>query len=64
MEQKTGEIKNTRQKEVSAGSMGCIHSTSTDRMKKYGHTTDTGGIPIKADPEVHPEILQLAQVSH
>lgn len=49
---------------MNAGSMGCIHSTSTDRMKKYGHATDTGGIPIKADPEVHPEILQLAEVSH
>lgn len=44
--------------------MGCIHSTSTDSMKKYGHAADTGGIPIKADPEVHPEILQLAEVSH
>ncbi|XP_044036465.1 tensin-2-like isoform X2 [Siniperca chuatsi] len=43
--------------------MGCIHSTSTGRMKKQGPHTDTGGIPIKADPEVHPEILQLAQLA-
>ncbi|XP_053171080.1 tensin-2-like [Scomber japonicus] len=40
--------------------MGCIHSTSTDRLKKHG--PDTGGIPIKA-PEVHPEILQLAELA-
>lgn len=43
--------------------MGCIHSTSAGRMKKYGPDTDTGGIPIKADPEVHPEILQLAELA-
>ncbi len=47
---------------MSAGSMGCIHS-SAGRVKKHGSDTDTGGIPIKADPEVHPEILQLAEVS-
>lgn len=41
--------------------MGCIHSTSTGRIKKHG--ADAGGIPVKADPEVHPEILQLAEVS-
>ncbi|KAL7407364.1 hypothetical protein ABVT39_007399 [Epinephelus coioides] len=43
--------------------MGCIHSTSTGRMKIHGPDTDTGGIPIKADPEVHPEILQLAELA-
>ncbi|XP_042357261.1 tensin-2-like isoform X2 [Plectropomus leopardus] len=43
--------------------MGCIHSTSAVRMKKHGPDTDTGGIPIKADPEVHPEILQLAELA-
>ncbi|XP_051271635.1 tensin-2 isoform X4 [Dicentrarchus labrax] len=43
--------------------MGCIHSTSTGRMKKHGPDTDTGGIPLKADPEVHPEILQLAELA-
>ncbi|XP_018533180.1 tensin-2 isoform X3 [Lates calcarifer] len=43
--------------------MGCIHSTSVGRMKKHGLGTDTGGIPIKADPEVHPEILQLAELA-
>lgn len=48
---------------MSAGSMGCIHSTSTGRMEKHGPDTDPGGIPLQADPEVHPEILQLADVS-
>ncbi|XP_071349053.1 tensin-2-like isoform X2 [Trachinotus anak] len=43
--------------------MGCIHSRSTGRMKKHGLGTDTGGIPIKADPEVHPEILRLAELA-
>ncbi|XP_026205148.1 tensin-2-like isoform X2 [Anabas testudineus] len=43
--------------------MGCIHSTSTDSMKKHGHGSDTGGIPVKANPEVHPEILQLAELA-
>ncbi|XP_023279291.1 tensin-2-like isoform X2 [Seriola lalandi dorsalis] len=43
--------------------MGCIHSTSTGRMKNHGLGTDAGGIPIKADPEVHPEILQLAELT-
>ncbi|XP_033483061.2 tensin-2-like isoform X1 [Epinephelus lanceolatus] len=43
--------------------MGCIHSTSAGRMKIHGPDTDTGGIPIKADPEVHPEILQLAELA-
>lgn len=48
---------------MSAGSMGCIHSTSTGTMKKHGPDTDAGGVPMKADPEVPPEILQLAEVS-
>lgn len=40
--------------------MGCIHSTSSVRMKKL---KEVGGSPIKAKPEVHPEILELAEVS-
>ncbi|XP_059185686.1 tensin-2-like [Centropristis striata] len=43
--------------------MGCIHSTSAGRMKTHRPDTDAGGIPIKADPEVHPEILQLAELA-
>ncbi|XP_070698226.1 tensin-2-like isoform X2 [Pempheris klunzingeri] len=43
--------------------MGCIHSTSTGGMKKPGPGTDPGGIPIKAEPEVHPEIIQLAELA-
>ncbi|XP_028262154.1 tensin-2-like isoform X2 [Parambassis ranga] len=41
--------------------MGCIHSAS--RIKKHGPDADPGGIPIKADPEVHPEILQLTELA-
>lgn len=51
------------EKEVSAGSMGCIHSTRAGGMKKHGAETDAGGSPSQADPEVLPEILQLADVS-
>nr|XP_046240257.1 tensin-2-like isoform X2 [Scatophagus argus] len=43
--------------------MGCIHSTSTGRMEKHGPDADTGGIPIKANPELHSEILQLAELA-
>lgn len=43
--------------------MGCVHSTGPGRMKKQGAGADAGGVPVKADPEVHPEILQLAEVS-
>ncbi|XP_026162890.1 tensin-2-like isoform X2 [Mastacembelus armatus] len=43
--------------------MGCIHSTSADRMKKHGLGTDKGGIPLKTEPEVHPEILHLAELT-
>ncbi|XP_005731400.1 tensin-2 isoform X2 [Pundamilia nyererei] len=43
--------------------MGCIHSTSTVGIQKHAHDTETGGIPVKADPEVPPEILQLAELS-
>ncbi|XP_029358595.1 tensin-2-like isoform X2 [Echeneis naucrates] len=43
--------------------MGCIHSTGSGRMTKLGVGTDAGGIPIKADPEVHPEILQLTELA-
>lgn len=42
--------------------MGCLHSTGTGRIKKRGLSTDPGGIPITTEPEVHPEILQLAEV--
>ncbi|XP_022058641.2 tensin-2-like isoform X1 [Acanthochromis polyacanthus] len=41
--------------------MGCIHSTSTGRIKKPDRGAE--GIPIKADPELHPEILQLAELA-
>lgn len=40
--------------------MGCIHSTSSVRMKKL---KEVGGSPIKAKPEVHPEILELAELA-
>uniref|UniRef100_UPI0037E8BEF9 tensin-2-like n=1 Tax=Semicossyphus pulcher TaxID=241346 RepID=UPI0037E8BEF9 len=43
--------------------MGCVHSTSTSRIKKPGPGTEPGGIPMKVDPEVHPEILQLAELA-
>ncbi len=43
--------------------MGCIHSTSSGSMKKHGPDSDTGGIPIKAEPEAQPEILQIAEVN-
>ncbi|XP_036958238.1 tensin-2-like isoform X2 [Acanthopagrus latus] len=43
--------------------MGCVQSTSTGRMKNRGPVADTGGVPVKADPEVHPEILQLAELA-
>ncbi|XP_030584850.1 tensin-2-like isoform X2 [Archocentrus centrarchus] len=43
--------------------MGCIHSTSTVRIKNHGSDSETGGIPTKVDPEVSPEILQLAELS-
>lgn len=57
------DIKATRQQRGTAGGMGCVHSTSTGRMRKHGPVADTGGVPAKAGPEVHPEILQLAEVS-
>ncbi|CAJ1051601.1 tensin-2-like isoform X1 [Xyrichtys novacula] len=43
--------------------MGCIHSKSSGRMKKQGPDMDPGGIPLKTDPEMHPEILQLAELA-
>ncbi|XP_069013906.1 tensin-2-like isoform X1 [Embiotoca jacksoni] len=43
--------------------MGCIHSTKAGGIKKHGPDTDPGGIPIKEDLEVHPEILQLAELA-
>lgn len=47
-----------------AGSMGCVHSTNPGGVKTHGPDTDTRGAPCQADPEVHPEILQLTEVSH
>uniref|UniRef100_A0A3Q3MCI5 Tensin-2-like n=1 Tax=Mastacembelus armatus TaxID=205130 RepID=A0A3Q3MCI5_9TELE len=32
-------------------------------MKKHGLGTDKGGIPLKTEPEVHPEILHLAELT-
>lgn len=46
-----------------AARMGCIHSTSSDGIKKLGPETEAEGIPVKADPVLSPEILQLAEVS-
>nr|XP_043879443.1 tensin-2-like [Solea senegalensis] len=43
--------------------MGCIHSTGTGKVKKHGPDTDTGEILIKTEPEVHPEILHLAELA-
>ncbi|XP_074527166.1 tensin-2-like isoform X2 [Halichoeres trimaculatus] len=43
--------------------MGCIHSKSNRRLKKHGLDTNPGGIPMKTDSEVHPEILQLAELA-
>ena len=49
---------------MSAGSMGCIHSSpGPGQMKTHGLGSDPGGIPVTAEPEVHPEILHLAEVS-
>lgn len=42
--------------------MGCMHSSS--RIKEDRPGTDTEGIPVKADGEVHPEIIQLAEVHY
>ncbi|KAM3620946.1 uncharacterized protein V6R79_003955 [Siganus canaliculatus] len=42
--------------------MGCIHSTGPGRMKKQECDSDAGGTPIKAEPELHPEILQLSEL--
>ncbi|XP_019942689.2 tensin-2-like isoform X1 [Paralichthys olivaceus] len=44
--------------------MGCIHSsTGTGQMKTHGLGSETGGIPMTAEPEVHPEILHLAELA-
>lgn len=51
-----------RRKSVSAGIMGCVHSKSVGGLKKSGPDVDPGGTPSEAEPEVHPEILQLAKV--
>ncbi|XP_061642147.1 tensin-2-like isoform X4 [Phyllopteryx taeniolatus] len=39
--------------------MGCIHSLATRRIKD--HQADPGGSALRTDPEVLPEILQLAE---
>ncbi|XP_051931906.1 tensin-2-like isoform X2 [Hippocampus zosterae] len=41
--------------------MGCIHSLATRRIKD--HQDDPEDTALKTDPEVLPEILQLAEVS-
>ncbi|KAM4587575.1 tensin-2-like isoform 2-T2 [Odontesthes bonariensis] len=41
--------------------MGCLYSTG--RIKKYELGTNAGGIPLKEQPEVHPEILQLSELT-
>lgn len=41
--------------------MGCIHSLAPRRIKD--HQDDPEGTALKTDPEVLPEILQLAEVS-
>lgn len=48
---------------MSAGVMGCVHSKSVGGIKKSGPDVDPGGTPSEAEPEVHPEILQLTEVS-
>lgn len=44
--------------------MGCLHSTRAGGMKTHGTDTDTVGVHFHADPEVHPGILQLAEVGY
>lgn len=45
-----------------SGIMGCFHSKSP--RKKTGPDTQPRGTPTpEAEPEVHPEIVQLAEVS-
>ncbi|XP_047202234.1 tensin-2-like isoform X2 [Girardinichthys multiradiatus] len=41
--------------------MGCLHSSG--RIKEEGPGTDTEGIPVKPYPDVHPEIIQLAELT-
>ncbi|KAM9758384.1 tensin-2-like isoform 2-T2 [Menidia menidia] len=41
--------------------MGCLYSTG--RIKKQEPGADAAGISIKSYPEVHPEILQLAELT-
>ncbi|XP_054877667.1 tensin-2-like isoform X2 [Poeciliopsis prolifica] len=41
--------------------MGCMHSSGG--MKQDGPGTDPGGIPVKANPEAHPGIIQLSQLT-
>lgn len=47
-----------------SGIMGCFHSKSVSPRKKTGPDTQPRGTPTpEAEPEVHPEIVQLAEVS-
>lgn len=47
-----------------SGIMGCFHSKSVSLRKKTGPDTQPRGTPTpEAEPEVHPEIVQLAEVS-
>lgn len=44
--------------------MGCFHSKSIDLRRKTGPNTQPRGTPTpEAESEVHPEIVQLAEVS-
>ncbi|TNM88490.1 hypothetical protein fugu_004744 [Takifugu bimaculatus] len=42
--------------------MGCVHSSGAGGVKARGSDTDTG-VHFQADPKVHPEILQLAELA-
>lgn len=44
--------------------MGCFHSTRAGGMKTRETDTDTGGVHFQADHDVHPGILQLAEVGY
>lgn len=50
--------------EGNRGIMGCFHSKSVGPRKNVGPDTQPGGTPTpEAESEVHPEIVQLAEVS-
>ncbi|XP_062419983.1 tensin-2-like isoform X3 [Pungitius pungitius] len=44
--------------------MGCVHSASSGSVQtRAADTQDTGGICTEAEPDVHPDIRQLAEVT-